>query len=142
MKGPIWVIDTNVLVSAVLTPNGNCDRIIRAAVDGRIQLAWSSQILAEYRMVLSRPKFKLSPTVVSAVLAAFGPATQVTPTKPPPLPDRDDEVFLGAALSTPDLILVTGNAAHFPPKVCAPVKILSPAQAASRLSAFIRRPAK
>ena len=134
MKVPVWVIDTNVLVSAVLTPGGNCDKILRAAVEGKIRLAWSSQMLAEYRMVLSRPKFKLPPPIVAAILAAFGPASQVTPSEAPELPDHDDEAFLAAALSTPDQILVTGNTAHFSPKVCAPVKILNPAKAAQILT--------
>ncbi|QYY35262.1 putative toxin-antitoxin system toxin component, PIN family [Ruficoccus sp. ZRK36] len=134
MNVPVWVIDTNVLVSAVLTPGGNCDKILRAAIEGKIRLAWSSQILAEYRMVLSRPKFKLPPTIVATILTSFGPATQVTPSEAPELPDPDDEVFLGTALSTPDQILVTGNTAHFPPKTCAPVQILTPAEAVRLLA--------
>lgn len=135
MSVPVWVIDTNVLVSAVLTPGGNCDKILRAAIDGQIRLAWSSQMLAEYRTVLLRPKFKLPPPVVSAILAAFGAADQVTSVDVvPKLPDPDDEAFLATALSTRDQILVTGNTAHFPIKTCAPVKILIPAQAARKLT--------
>ncbi len=129
MNVPVWVIDTNVLVSALLTQGGNCDQILRAAIDKKIRLAWSSQILAEYRMVLSRPKFKLQPSIVAAILAAFGPADQITPSEAPGLPDPDDKILLAAALSTVDQILVTGNAAHFPPKLCAPVRILNPAKA-------------
>jgi|GEM_PF-5838787 hypothetical protein len=45
----------------------------------------------------------------------------------PTLPDPDDEVFLAAALVAPDQILVTGNAARFPEKLCRPVRILTPA---------------
>ena len=91
-------------------------------------------MLAEYRMVLSRPKFKLPSPVVAAILAAFGPANQVTPSEAAELPDHDDEVFLATALSTPDQILVTGNAAHFPPKKCVPVQILNPTKAVQALS--------
>ncbi len=128
-----WVIDTNVLVSAVLTPGGTCDRILRAAVDGRIRLAWNAPMVAEYRAVLLRPKFGLSTSTVSALLAAFGPADQVSLQDAPPLPDPDDEVFLAAALASPDKILVSGNRAHFPAASCPPVRVLSPAEAVQEL---------
>jgi uncharacterized protein len=129
MGDSFWIIDTNVLVSAALTAGGTCDQVMRAAVDGKIRLAWSAPMLAEYRAVLSRPKFQFSPEVVSSVLAIFAPADQVMPGKAPPLPDPDDEIFLAAALATPTKVLVTGNATHFPPDVCAPARIFSPTQA-------------
>jgi putative PIN family toxin of toxin-antitoxin system len=129
MSVPVWVLDTNVVVSAILTPGGTCDRILRLAVAGRVRLAWSAPMLAEYRAVLRRPKFGLGAASVAALLAAFGPAGQVQPATAPALPDPDDEVFLAAALATPDRVLVTGNAAHFPEAVCAPVRVLDPAAA-------------
>lgn len=128
-----WVIDTNVVVSALLTPGGTCDRILRAAVDGKIRLAWNAPLVAEYRAVLLRPKFALSPATVSALLAAFGPAEHVSLREAPALPDPDDEVFLAAALATEDRILVTGKRAHFPAARCKPVRVLSPAEAVQEL---------
>lgn len=134
MTVPVWVIDTNVLVSAALTAGGNCDRIMRAAVEGHIRLAWSPPMLAEYRAVLVRPKFKFSPSVVAALLNAFGSTDQILPLDAPVLPDPDDTVFLGTALATADRVLVTGNAAHFPKEICRPVRILSPMEAVRQLS--------
>ena len=128
-----WVIDTNVLVSAVLTPGGTCDRIIRASIDGRIRLAWNAPMLAEYRAVLLRPKFGLSSSTVAALLATFGPVDQVPLRRAPALPDPDDEVFLAAALTTADKMLVTGNRAHFPAATCRPVRVLSPSEAVQKL---------
>ena len=133
MSVPVWVIDTNVLISAALTAGGNCDQIVRAAVDGKVRLAWSAPMLAEYRAVLLRPKFKFSPPLVSSLLAAFGPNDQVSPKLAPSLPDSDDEVFLGTTLATTDKILVTGNSAHFPAGICLPVEVLTPAQAVQLL---------
>lgn len=130
---PVWVIDTNVLVSAALSSGGTCDQILRAAVAGELHLAWSAPILAEYREVLLRPKFGFSPQVVASVLAVFSPGDQVTPGSTPPLPDPDDEAFLAAALITPDQILVTGNRVHFPADRCAPVQVFSPAEALKRI---------
>ena len=132
-KSQTWVIDTNVLVSALITPGGTCDRILRSAVDGRIRLVWNAPMLAEYRAVLLRPKFGLSPSTVSSLLAAFGPSTQVPLLKAPTLPDPDDEVFLAEALASEDMILVTGNRVHFPQASCTPVRILSPAEACALL---------
>ncbi len=129
MKPPVWVIDTNVLVSAALTAGGTCDQILRAAIAGRIRLAWNAPMLAEYRAVLLRPKFGFSKPVVASLLAAFDPADQVPVGPTATLPDPDDEVFLAAALATPDQILVTGNTAHFPAKICHPVRVLTPAAA-------------
>lgn len=133
MSVPVWVIDTNVLISAALSAGGNCDQIVRAAVDEKIRLAWSSPMLAEYRAVLLRPKFKFSSPVVSSLLATFGPNNQVSPKPAPSLPDPNDEVFFGTALATTDKILVTGNSAHFPAELCFPVEVLTPAQAVQLL---------
>ncbi|MFH1499783.1 MAG: putative toxin-antitoxin system toxin component, PIN family [Verrucomicrobiota bacterium] len=130
---PVWVLDTNVVVSAALTAGGTCDRVLRAAIDGRIVLGWSAPMLAEYREVLLRPKFKFRPATVAALLSAFDAAHQVPVGTAPALPDPDDEVFLAAALGTPDRVLVTGNAAHFPAKLCRPAKILPPAAALKTL---------
>lgn len=134
MAAPVWVIDTNVLVSAALSAGGTCDQIVRSAVEGRIRLAWSAPMLDAYREVLARPRFGLSPPVVASLLAVFGPGDQVTPLRASSLPDPDDEVFLAAAKATPDKILVTGNAADFPADRCAPVLVLTPAQALQRLA--------
>lgn len=129
-----WVLDTNVIVSAALTAGGTCDHVLRAAVAGRVRLTWSAPILAEYRAVLLRPKFKFSRSTITALLAAFDPSNQVTPQPAPRLPDPDDEAFLAAALATLDRLLVTGNTAHFPPKICHPVQVLTPTEALRSLA--------
>ena len=129
MTVPVWVIDTNVLVSAALTSGGNCDRILRAAEEGRIRLAWSAPMLAEYRAVLLRPKFKFPAAVVASLLNAFDVRDQFRPQETPELPDPEDTIFLGTALDTDDKILVTGNTAHLPIETCRPARVLTPAEA-------------
>lgn len=135
MRNPVWVLDTNVLVSAALTSGGNCDQIVRAAVDGRLRLAWSTPVLAEYREVLSRSKFKFTPQVVTSLLIMFAERDQVTPRFIDiRLPDPDDEIFLAAAMATPDQMLITGNASHFPSDLCMPVRVFTPIQALALLA--------
>lgn len=105
-------------LGSFISAGGNCDHILRTAVDGKLRIAWSAPILAEYRQVLLRPKFGFSPQLISSLLAIFGPGDQVSPGSCPSLPDPDDEVFLAAALATSDHVLITGNTAHFPtPKI-------------------------
>jgi hypothetical protein len=83
--------------------------------------------------VLLRPKFGFSPQVVGSLLAVVGPSEQVVPGSAPTLPDQGDEVFLAAALATADQVLVTGNSVHFPAEVCAPVDVLTPAEALKKI---------
>ena len=90
-------------------------------------------MIAEYRDVLLRPKFKFRPATVAALLSVFDAAHQVPSGSAPTLPDPDDEIFLAAALGTPDRILITGNTAHVPAKRCLPAKVFTPAAALSSL---------
>ena len=130
MKIPLWVIDTNVLVSAVLTPGRVCDQLLQQAVAGRFVPAWDNSLLAEYRAVLSRPKFGLSRSAIREMLASFpqsgfrqGIATGVK------LPDPNDTSFVAVALATEDKTIITGNPKHFPLLSIKPVKTLSPREA-------------
>lgn len=52
------VIDTNLLVSATITEEGNPARIIKAWRDGKIEIVISPEILREIREVLFRPKIR------------------------------------------------------------------------------------
>jgi len=135
MSVPHWVIDTNVLISAVLTPGGVCDQLIQHAVAGHFVPAWDNSVLAEYRDVLSRPKFGLSRAAVRDLLAAFphsgfcrGVAAGAN------LPDPDDVPFVAVALATANRTIVTGNPKHFPPLAIKSVTILSPRAALEILS--------
>ena len=54
------VIDTNVIVSGLLTPFGNSAEIVRMITSGKLNLCFDARILTEYEEVLKRPKFKFS----------------------------------------------------------------------------------
>ena len=137
MTLPHWVIDTNVLVSAAITPNGDCDQVLQSAIAGMFVPAWDNKILSEYREVLSRPKFKLSKTAVRALLEALPSSGfhTATPLAEIELLDLDDLPFVAAALATPDKTIITGNPSHYPESVMKKigVEILSPRQALERL---------
>ena len=125
------VFDTNVLVSVLLTPGGTSDRALRAAVAvGATFLVvgvlhstvvetflYDARMLAEYRAVLSRPKFRaaIAPPMIEQLvsgLIATGEKIAALPADPG-LPDPDDLPFLEVALTGRADALVTGNARHF-----------------------------
>jgi putative PIN family toxin of toxin-antitoxin system len=124
------VIDTNVFVSAALTPGGIYDQVLQCAVAGLFVPVWDNQILSEYREVLARPKFRLSKTAVRALLDAL-PASgfrRGMSLKEVCLPDPDDLPFVAVALAAPDKTIITGNPRHYPEIEMQKlgVKILSP----------------
>jgi uncharacterized protein len=63
------VIDTNVLVSGLLTPHGNEALIILAIHQGFLRPCFSDEMLTEYAEVLARPKFDFTPNEIGALLA-------------------------------------------------------------------------
>jgi putative PIN family toxin of toxin-antitoxin system len=124
----IVVVDTNVLVSGVLKPYSPAASILRMVVEGVIQPAYDLRILAEYREVLSRPKFNFGGESVNPLLDHIeeeGFLISAFPLKSP-LPDPADEPFLEVALAAAAAVLITGNRKHFPRGSYGAVKILSP----------------
>ncbi|MGQ9531781.1 MAG: putative toxin-antitoxin system toxin component, PIN family [Desulfotomaculales bacterium] len=109
------VLDTNVLVSGLLKAHSNAGMIVRLMAAGLLQVVYDGRILAEYREVLSRPKFGLEKAEVEAIISQI--EMDGIPAAAEPLaerlPDPDDEPFLEVALAVEGAILVTGNKKHF-----------------------------
>jgi putative PIN family toxin of toxin-antitoxin system len=63
------VIDTNVLVSGLLSPAGNEALIILAVNQGLLRPCLSEEIIEEYAAVLARPKFAFPPDEIAALIA-------------------------------------------------------------------------
>lgn len=113
------VIDTNVIVSALISKNidSNPGKVFRAIVQERMVPLYNDEILAEYRCVLSRPKFHLSPDLIETVLKAIivdGLNLDRVPATGIDFPDPKDIVFYEIAISKENAYLVTGNIKHFP----------------------------
>ena len=124
------VLDTNVLVSGLLTPFGPCGEIVRMVASADITVCYDARILTEYREVLARPRFRFNPDRVAAILEQIEYRGMPVASRPlsRPLPDPDDEPFLAVALAGTASCLVTGNHAHFPPALCGKATVLSPAE--------------
>lgn len=122
MKQYLAVIDTNVLVSALLASLKEKDtaplRILSYVLDAVIKPVFNNEILEEYRDVLNRPKFNFSKESVNKVIRAVETlgiySDRVSSDEI--CKDPKDVVFYEVSLSTDDTYLVTGNIKDFPAK--------------------------
>ena len=109
------VVDTNVLVSALISPFGSPARILDLMIIKKLQICYDSRILTEYRDVLLRPKFNFNDrqvkTIIENVMATgFSMIAGQTNEK---MIDEDDRKFYDVYKSC-DCYLITGNLKHFP----------------------------
>lgn len=132
---PRVVIDTNVMVSFALSGRGAAAGIFEAIIAGRMIPVITREIEAEYREVTARPALGIDSAAAAAAIEII--TRNAVTVKPAVwrgrLPDRDDEMFVRAAMSTGTRIITTHNARHYPRTVCAPVRIMTPKQALSWL---------
>jgi len=137
MKTRLLIIDTNVLVAGLLTPDENSPthRILDDMLKGHCAFLLSPELLSEYREVLLRPRTTalhgLDEHDIDLILTELV-ATSVFRENPPstsaPLPDRGDAHLWALLMCESDAILVTGDKAllNQPPPGR---KILTPAEA-------------
>lgn len=121
------IIDTNVVVSALLSPFGNEALVLEAVRRGLFVPCFSREILKEYREVLARPKFGFQPRQVEGLLALLSEQGRMFSPKPVAvnLPDPDDVIFIACARTASAEFLITGNKRHFPQSACGATKAVS-----------------
>ena len=109
------VVDTNVLVSALLTPAGVCGRVLDLLAEGLLQPCVDERILAEYDELLRAPRFPFTAAQVATVLELLRTTGEPVAALPldADLPDEGDRPFLEVAHAA-QATLVTGNVRHFP----------------------------
>lgn len=124
------VIDTNVLVSALLSrfKNTSTVQLLQLLILGDITPIYNDEIMEEYHNVLTRPKFGFPDTIIDEtleVIKRYGINSSRKESNEV-LPDPKDIVFYEVALSIDDSYLVTGNTKHFPKKpfVVTPAEML------------------
>ena len=115
------VIDTNVLVSAMLRWNSIPGKIMEEAFVGEIVPVLNEEVLKEYMDVLERPKFKFDKESIEAVIKGIlKRGIFVNPEKlEEELSDSKDKVFYEIVMEKrkwDDAYLITGNIKHFPDK--------------------------
>jgi uncharacterized protein len=110
------VLDTNIIVSAALKPDGLQRTVLLLAITKPARLYVTDAILAEYREVLARPELKIRKGVRQQLLQLIrSRAHRVNPAKRIQVtPDPDDNIFVECADTARADYLVTGNQRHFP----------------------------
>src|SRR5215469_665063 len=110
------VVDTNIVASATLKPDGLQRSVLLLAISKPARLCVSKAILTEYGDVLSYPELQIRKGLrrqlldlirKRAYLVAPARTLQVTS-------DPDDNIFLECADAARADYLVTGNVRHFP----------------------------
>jgi uncharacterized protein len=111
------VLDTNILISALLSPQGPPAQVFLMAIrEPDVQLCLSGDIFAEYEEVIRRPRLNRSDSEIEATLRAIRErGFWVKPTeKVHACSDPDDNIFLECAQAVAAHYLVTGNVKDFP----------------------------
>jgi uncharacterized protein len=110
------VIDTNVVISAALKPDGLQRTVVLLAMTKPAHWYVSTSILSEYGMILSRPELKITRNLRQQLIQLIKNHTRlITPSRLNPVTsDPADNIFVECADAARADYLVTGNQRHFP----------------------------
>jgi putative PIN family toxin of toxin-antitoxin system len=110
------VVDTNIVVSAALKPDGLQRTVLILAITKPARLYISEAIMAEYREVLARPKMNIRKGLQQQMLQLIRSHSYAVKSARPlqVTPDPDDNKFLECADAARADYLLTGNQRHFP----------------------------
>lgn len=113
------VVDTNIIVSALLSPEGTAFEFMTRVLDGEYTVLVSEEIFREYEDVLRRDRFGLGEDIINYILNWFiDHALWVEPQQScAPMPDEKDRIFYDVAKSC-RARLITGNFKHYPVDEC------------------------
>ena len=110
------VVDTNVVVSAALKPDGLQRTVVLLALAKPARWYVSGAILSEYAAVLARPELKVRRNLRQQLLQLIENHTRlVVPSRLSQVTtDPSDNIFVECADAARADYLVTGNQRHFP----------------------------
>lgn len=123
-----YVIDTNAVVSAALNPSSRPGEVVLLALRGGIECVVSTELLEEYREVLSRPKLPFSAGQIDALVAGLASVCRLVSPQAQSVflsPDPCDQFVIDLACEA-QAAIVTGNTRHFEayPAVLSPSQLL------------------
>ena len=114
---PVVALDTNIFVSAFLSPEGPAAQIVSLIWRGKLQACYNQAMLDEYSEVLSRSRFrfKISQSDIQEVVETIKRDGLFYDVQPSAFLMRDetDRVFYDTAKAA-KASLVTGNKKHYP----------------------------
>jgi uncharacterized protein len=110
------VLDTNIVVSGLLSPRGSPAAILDAATSKQFRCFASDSLIEEYRDVLTRSDLGLDPRRMAKFMKDFRkvallvvPRVRVSAAR-----DTDDNMVIECALEARADFVVTGNTRDFP----------------------------
>ncbi|MDA8273509.1 MAG: putative toxin-antitoxin system toxin component, PIN family [Deltaproteobacteria bacterium] len=108
------VLDTNVIVSGIIKPDGSPAKLLNMVVNGTLTINADTRILSEYGRVLNSPKFSFPETLITQLLHYISSESKLVTPDPFLLPVKDpsDLPFIEIAVQE-DIPLITGNIKHF-----------------------------
>jgi putative PIN family toxin of toxin-antitoxin system len=110
------VIDTNVIVSALMNANGTPAKILSLILNGNTKILFDNRIIFEYIEVLSRKEFNFNPEIVNDLIdylkheGEFINADHLNVK----FSDETDKKFYEVYKYGDAQYLITGNIKHFP----------------------------
>ena len=112
------VIDTNILIASLLSPNGTAAQFMSDVLDEKYEVVITESIISEYKDVMSRPRFQIDEDIAKRILDwlyAHALFVEVDEEDYPKgeMPDAKDAPFYVAARCT-GALLVTRNIKHYP----------------------------
>ena len=110
------ILDTNIMVSALLSPRGLPAKILNLALNGNIKLIYDNNILSEYIDVLGRENLKINQDLVKIIIDFIEKDCEYKIAIPQnkTFEDEDDKIFYDLLKSGDIDYLITGNIKHFP----------------------------
>lgn len=134
------VLDTNVLVQALIAAHGPANTIVGLALARSLEILVDARIRDEYEDVLARARLRFHRSDVQHLLKRIDAvAVRISPGPMPggvkAYPDVGDVIFLEAAVSGRAQALVTANLRHFPDSLRHGVIVLPPIEFVQR---FVR----
>ncbi len=110
------VLDTNVIESAAIKPEGLQRTVFLVAIAKPVRLYFSENILAGFAAVLARPELKIRKGLRQKFLQLIRNHSRVIvpSTLPQVTSDQDENMFVECADAARADYLITGNQRHFP----------------------------
>jgi len=110
------VIDTNIIVSALLSPRGLSAKLLNLVLEKKIIIVYDNNILFEYMDVLNRNKFKLDKELVNIIINFITKEGEYKTAEFQKIKcnDEDDKAFYELYKNEDVDFLITGNKKHFP----------------------------
>jgi putative PIN family toxin of toxin-antitoxin system len=110
------VLDTNVIVSALINPHGIPGRILALVLNGKFKIAYDNRVIFEYIDVLSRKNFGFTKEIIDDLIEYFRNDGEFINSEYSNIKftDDTDKKFYEVFKSGEARCLITGNKKHFP----------------------------